>query len=168
MSSLSAITTSLVIAMLWGAQAIVMKNMLQRFSPITIIVLMNLFYFLAAISTFSLDHKQVLRNIQKDMSWTYFGMFFLASVVFGFAPNMVYTFLLQHDLSYVVVAITFCAPVFTLLLSWIFLHYERNSITPIHIIGVLLTVAGIICISNKTSKEVLEEGMTLTNNIFPE
>jgi drug/metabolite transporter (DMT)-like permease len=166
MSSFSsfAMAVSLAIAMIWGGQAIVMKNMLRRFHPITVIVVMNFLYFLAAFITFSLDHKQVLRNIHEDMTWEYLGMFFLASVVCGFAANMVYTFLLQQNTTYIVVAITFCAPIFTVLLSWLFLHEERKSITPVHILGVLLTVAGIMCISYGNPVE----GMILSNNIFPE
>lgn len=66
------------------------------------------------------------------------------TIICGFGANILYLWVLQHNDSYVVTAVAFTSPIFTLILAYFILN-ER--VTPISVVGVFMIVIGVYCIS---------------------
>ena len=67
----------------------------------------------------------------------------------SFIPNILYFYLLKEHDSYVVSALVNSAPVFTVLISYFLL---KEKLTKYGIIGIILIVGGIVCLSFNQKK----------------
>ena len=133
---------SVIIAFLYGIIPGLIKYILKDINIATLLLYeaIGVLTFTAILSLFHIE------NISKDLqniTWrTSYSIILLCLVVF-IANILLYLVLFKYD-SYIVAAIISCSPIFALLVSFFFIE---ESITPIHLTGVVLIVGGILCIS---------------------
>lgn len=68
----------------------------------------------------------------------------IAAILSGFVANLIYLFVLKKHQSYLVSALIYAAPAFTLLLAYFLL---KEDISVIGFIGVIMVIIGTICIA---------------------
>ena len=136
------IAISLLIAFLYGVVPSIVKYILKDINIVTLLLCETLGVLVFTI-IFSVYH---IKDIKKDLYLIRFHSIYsivvLSFVVF-LANCLLYLVLFNND-SYIVSALTSCSPIFALLVSFFFI---KESITPIHVLGVFLIVVGIWCIS---------------------
>ncbi len=138
---------ALVVALLWSISPIVHKSILSAgISRETVLVLTGLLYFPCILAYGLIYHKRIITDIPK-ITKTQWALLICLTVMSGLIGNILYFWLLKHNDSYVVTALAFCSPIFTLVLAYWLLH---EKITPVSVIGVLLIVLGVGCISLNT------------------
>lgn len=76
-----------------------------------------------------------------------------ASILTGLVANLLYFFILKKHESYVVSALIYAAPAFTLLLAYFIL---REKVTGIGCLGVAFVVVGTVCIALNDNKTINE------------
>jgi len=138
----SFIAISLIIAFLYGIIPGLVKYILKDVN-ITTLLLCEALGVLAFTAIFSLYH---IENISKDLiriTWRSSYSILILSFIIFLANCLLYLVLFKYD-SYIVAATISCSPIFALLVSFLFIE---ESITPIHVLGVILIVGGIWCIS---------------------
>jgi drug/metabolite transporter (DMT)-like permease len=77
------------------------------------------------------------------------GLIAFASIIDAFLANLLYYNVLRDHESYIVSALIFSSPVFTLLLAYLFLN---EKITLMGALGVFFIILGVICVSTNTYK----------------
>ena len=126
---------ALIVSFLWGILAIFQKIFLKNIDYHTFMCLTGLVYSICILFYILYIKTKFFNDIKKIKLITFFLIF--VSVFFGlFLSNILYFYLLKHNEPSVVIAITFSAPLFTLLGAYLILQEK------IHIYGIL----GILCI----------------------
>jgi drug/metabolite transporter (DMT)-like permease len=143
---------SLVIAFLWGIQPVIHKYLLKRVNAITIMLISSIVYLLALLIT--LSFSQIYNIFKVDigkLTTRDFLIIILTSVFTVFLANMIYYYILKDNETSIIVSLIYSAPVFTLLLSYLFL---KEKIEPLGIIGICLIISGVGCVSlnNNTAR----------------
>ena len=148
---------ALFIAFLWGIQPVIHKYLLKKINSITIMVISTTVYLLAILFkvSFSQTYTLFINDIRKLSPIDY--LIIITTALFTvFLANMIYYSILKDNETSIVVSLMYSAPIFTLLLSYLFLN-ER--LEPIGIIGIILIFLGVGCISLNNKLEMF------TNNI---
>lgn len=134
---------SMFISLLWGISPIAHKTMIGKMDTKMVFVLNSAFYTLCIIgyTIYYWDHfrTEVPKLSSKDVY-----LLGAISIAMSFIPNILYFYLLKYHDSYVVSALVNSAPIFTVLVSYFLL---KDPITKYGIGGVLLIIAGVICLS---------------------
>ena len=134
---------ALIVSFLLGILAIFQKIFLKRIDYITFMCISGLMYCFMLICYILYYKSQFFSDIKKIKLITYFWIFI--SILFGlFIINILFFYLLKHNEPSVVVAITFSAPLFTLLGAYFLLEEKIHTYG---VLGVLFIVFGIILIS---------------------
>jgi len=139
---------SMFIALLWGISPIAHKNMIGKMDTKIVFILNSVFYTLCIIgyTIYYWDHfKSELPKVSSKDIYMLGGI----SIILSFIPNIFYFSLLKHHDSYVVSALVNSAPIFTVLISYCLL---KDPISKYGILGVLLIIGGIGCISLNEKK----------------
>lgn len=139
---------SMFVALLWGISPIAHKTMMGKVDTKIVFVLNSVFYTLCIIgyTIYYWDHfkEQAPKIASKDI-YTLGAI----SIVISFIPNILYFYLLKQHNSYVVAALVNSAPIFTVLISYFIL---KENISKYGILGVLLIISGVICLSLNDKK----------------
>ena len=139
---------SMFIALLWGISPIAHKMMIGKIDTKMVFVLNSVFYTLCIIAYtiyyWNYFKKEAPKLISKDLY-----MLGGISILMSFIPNILYFYLLKHHDSFAVSALVNSAPIFTVLVSYFFL---KDPISKYGIIGVILIIGGIICLSLNEKK----------------
>ena len=138
------IFVSLFVAFLWGATPTIHKHVLNKLQPSTVMAVGGLFYF-SCLVLFSFYYwKDISSDLRKNASMM--SIFWIASVsiIAGFIANLIYLFVLRKNNSYVISALIYSAPIFTLILSYFLL---KEKVSFLGLVGVLLIVGGIVCLA---------------------
>lgn len=133
------IVTSLFVAFLWGLTPIIHKHVLNTIDPLLVFVLSGIVFGVGAIILLFVNRDGSLVDKFRSTDTVALAWIVAAQLVTMFA-TMLYLQLLQKHHSYVVTALTYSSPVFTLILAYLILN-EKVSIAGA--MGVLLIVAGI-------------------------
>ena len=137
------ILVALFIALIWGISPILYKHLLDRYHPISIIVFVSIVYIGCVFVLGCYNHKTVLEDCNKigfdDMFWV-----FIVSITGLFIANVLQMTVLKDNDPSIVSPIIYSCPLFTLLLAYLLFNSTIN--TPC-IIGSLLIVSGVLCIS---------------------
>lgn len=139
MNFATTLVLTLFIAFCWGGQTMIHKYLLKTFSPYTMLVVGSGFY-LACLFVFAIVYWPKIKIDIPKISWKLLSLVLVSSIICGFIANLVYYFVLSKNQSYVVSSIISCAPLFTLLLAWMFL---RENVTVLSVIAVGLIVLGV-------------------------
>jgi len=146
------ILLALCIAFLWGIQPVIHKYLLKKINAITIMLISSMVYLFALLIkvSFSQTYTLFINDIRKLSPKDYL-IITMTSVFSVFLANMIYYYILKDNETSIIVSLMYSAPIFTLLLSYLFLN-ER--LEPVGIIGIFLIFLGVVCISlnNNTSK----------------
>jgi len=148
------IILALVISFLWGMQPVIYKYLLHKFNGSTIMLLSSFIYFVAVFITFFIIKNQdiIIKDIKK-MNGKDLTVIICTSIFTAFLTNVIYFYILKDNESSIISALIYSSPVFTLIVSYLFLSEKLEAIG---IIGILLGVAGVICISlNNNTKRLL-------------
>lgn len=138
--SSSVLIPGLSVAFLWGVGPVISKFLLsdQDISSKTLIVIGGIVYFVCVMAYSTYVWKDIHADLKK-MSHKNLLIIVIQAFVTGFVANIIYMAALKKHKSYVVSALIYAAPVFTLVCSILFLS-ER--ITMYGFLGVIMIVAG--------------------------
>lgn len=137
------IFVALFVALLWGIQPVLHKVLLSKYKPITILILSSFLYFyLIAIVAFvrNVDVKNDLKNMtRRDLL-----IILSIGLLSGFIGNMLYLYVLKDHNTSIISALIYSSPVFTLIISYLFLK-ERLSMYGL--LGVITIIFGVMLVS---------------------
>ena len=136
------ILLSLVTAFCWGASPVIYKHLLGNITQSTLIVASALVYCLLALGYFLLHKERVLTDIASQNSKVF--LWLIVANVFVFVGQLIYVHCLHREKSYIVSAITYTSPLFTLLLSYYLL---KEGVSMSAIAGIIFIVAGVILLA---------------------
>ena len=135
--------TALFISLLWGIHPVVMKYLLGKYSPTTLLLFSSGVYFFC-VAAFVMFRKKELNDDLKKMSlndtFTIFALPFFAV----FIANSLYYYVLKENSSSITSALIFSAPAFTLIISYLFL---KEKLSLYGLIGIISIIIGVIFIS---------------------
>ena len=150
---------ALVVAVLWGVQAVIYKHLLRRFDKQTIMSLTSIFYVVVLLgyNAFTKNQHLLATPIQKlndKLTRLDVLLITISSVLCLFVANIIYYTLLASpdNASAIVTAITFSSPLFTLLIGYMFLGEKVNLRA---IVGILLTVMGLVLIATDNTHHLI-------------
>lgn len=139
---------SMFVALLWGVSPIAHKTMIGKMDTKMVFVINSVFYTICIIgyTLYYWNHfkEQAPKIAAKDL-YVLGGM----SIIMSFLPNILYFYLLKEHDSYIVSALVNSAPIFTVLVSYFILN---EKMTKYGIMGILLIIGGIICLSFNEKK----------------
>ena len=133
------IITSLVIALLWGIQPIIQKNLLKDISTQSLMLYSNLIFMFCLLIYSCFYQDDIIHDFQKLTTYQWQMLIFLA-VVCSFLTTIVYSHLIKNHKISLVMALTYSAPVFTLILGEILLQEIPSAKSKI---GVFITIFGL-------------------------
>jgi drug/metabolite transporter (DMT)-like permease len=137
------ITAAMLVSFLWGLSPIAYKHVLEYIDPMTLIAIQGALYgiaFLLFVIFFRKDLKHKLSTVSKRV----FTIMFFAVIFTMIIPMVIFFYLLQKHDSYIITALTYSSPIFTLILAYLLL---KEDIAPVGILGVLLVVVGVVLVS---------------------
>ncbi len=139
---------SMFVALLWGVSPIAHKTMIGKMDTKMVFVLNSAFYTICIIA-YTLYYWNHFKKQASKIE--YKNLYYLGaiSIIMSFIPNILYFYLLKEHDSYVVSALVNSAPIFTVLVSYFILN---EKISKYGVIGILLIIGGIICLSFNEKK----------------
>jgi drug/metabolite transporter (DMT)-like permease len=150
--TLSVVPIALLIALIFGVSPIIHKyifNTLPTITPQTMFIFGGIFYFLFTLIFAFFEKQTLIENIKNVPSSII--LIFLFGTAITFFANYLYFKIISKNASYLVSSLIFISPVFTLILSYLFL---KEDITITSVIGIVLIVLGVVLValSNKKPK----------------
>lgn len=140
------LVTALTVALLWGVMPIAFKHVMSRgpasATPRVVLLISAATTGLAACA-YALAARQGLGRELRDVPARSVLIVAATALATLFFAQWVYLRLLQERQSYVVTALTYSSPVFTLLLAAVLLG---EKVSFLGAAGVLLIVAGVLCL----------------------
>lgn len=130
---------ALIVALLWGIQPLVQKELLKNFSYHSVFMFVNII-FTTCLVIYGYVYREIILDDFKKLESNHIHLLLFSAIICGFLASITYYHLLKDHKSYVITTITYTAPIFTILLSEYFL---KESINPYSKIGVLFVVMGV-------------------------
>lgn len=144
----STVVLGLIISALWGSSAVLNKFILSHVHFATLMIVSGIAYTVCFLGLM-IFYKDLWMKEVKKITGSILALILLTTVFTAFLPILLYYKLMSSNPSHIVVALTCAAPLFAFALSYYFL---QEQITMWSIAGIVLIVAGLICISmNKIS-----------------
>jgi transporter family protein len=138
------VTMSLMVALLWGLAPVIHKYLLSsQVTAKTIMVVGGVAYFIVLLVYWLMYAQEVHSGIAK-ISWMDILLISIASVIMNFAAKLLYLYALKKQDSYIVSALVYSAPLFTLICAWLLL---KERVTFWKMCGVMMIVGGIFLVS---------------------
>jgi drug/metabolite transporter (DMT)-like permease len=159
---ITVVPVSLFISFIWGATPISHKyifNTFEDMTPEAMIVCGGVFYFLFSMIYFMFNRASVIRPV-KELPWSVFLIMFCTASI-GFLANYLYFQVIGKHASFLISALIFSSPIFTLILSYLFL---KEDISIKAAIGVLLIVCGVVTLAISKDK-VKPPGSVFRNSL---
>lgn len=166
--NIEVILLSLLISFLWGISPIIHKFIFNNkpISPITMMVSGSAIYFACSFIYFTMNRKVVMNDL-KNMDRTTLFLLIFGAIIAGFFANLLYFRVIKNHASYLVSALVFSSPFFTLLFSYFLLKEEINLTS---MLGVMLIVLGVILLAwkskPKTVAKMKDTSITRTSGPF--
>lgn len=137
------IFVALFVSLLWGIQPVVHKLLLNKYKPITILIISSFLYFyLIAMVAFSRNGD--VSNDLKNMTTRDVLMILSIGLFSGFIGNMLYLYVLKDHNTSIISALIYSSPVFTLIISYLFLKERLNMYG---ILGIITIIIGVVLVS---------------------
>jgi drug/metabolite transporter (DMT)-like permease len=131
--------SALFVAFLWGVAPVIHKRVLYT-TPVPVVMVIGGAFYMSCLLLFAIyNRKEVVVGIQQ-LPWSYIFLIGLTSICTAFVANILYFYVLKKYDSYIISALIYSSPIFTLLLAFLFL---KENITINGFIGVMLIVVGI-------------------------
>ncbi|MEW5315189.1 MAG: hypothetical protein WDW38_006635 [Sanguina aurantia] len=138
----SLIIGGLTVAALWGLAPVVQKALLVHLPRQTIFALSTLVYATSAV-IYCCFHRQVILQSLPEVTGHQATLIILAAFLGSFAANLLFLEVLKDNPSYVVTALAFTSPIFTVALAASLLG-EKIKWT--NVFGILLVVCGAVLV----------------------
>ena len=141
---MNSILLAILIAFLWGISPVIFKYLLGDVDMKVIMVLTAVIYTLCTALYTIPSWRDIYRSIIKI---NHVHMFWIVvnAALLTFVANLLFLIALKNNSkSYVITSIAFSAPLFSLLIAYLFLNQQ---ITYHNLIGVVLIVTGIFVLS---------------------
>jgi len=151
------IILSIFTSFLWGASPVIQKQLLKKFDKKTLM----LFYSSANILFVTLMMSFYNNHLYSDIkSLNIYDIFLVFAYTFFtiFMANLIFLEVLKYNNAHEVAAIEGIYPFFTLLLAYLFL---KEKITIFGVLGIILVVLGVVCISMNDSEFKLEQFLVI-------
>jgi drug/metabolite transporter (DMT)-like permease len=141
---MDSIVLAVFIACLWGISPIIFKYVLGDVDMKVIMVLTALFYIICVVFYAIPSWRSIYNNIKK-INRMHLLLIAVNAAILTFLANLLFLIALKNNSqTYAVTAVAFCAPLFSLLIAFLFLNQQ---ISWAHMIGMALTVGGIFILS---------------------
>jgi drug/metabolite transporter (DMT)-like permease len=141
---LDVIYTSLIVSLLWGTSPVIHKMVLSNNIDVKVVMVVSgLFYFGCILAYWFLNANTIHNGMKRLTPLNIAGIAFTA-IITGFVANILYLQALKKHHSYVVSALVYSSPVFTLILAYLLL---KEQIMVMGASGVLCIVLGIILLA---------------------
>jgi uncharacterized membrane protein len=127
-----------------GLSPVIHKNVLKDLSPHTTLVGMSVAYTLCTILLAIAYKNEIYEDWMHRMNHRHIAFIAFTAIVCGFLANMLYFYILKRHPSYIVSALIYSSPVFTLVIAYMFLG---EYISLMGLLGVLFITTGVICIA---------------------
>lgn len=139
------IFVSLIVSFLYGVSPILHKIIFNNntIHYYTLLCITSLIFFVCSIFIYISNYKIINNNISLFSRKTIL-LIIIGAILSTFIANLLYFKVIQYSKSYLVSALIFSSPFFTLLLSLIFLDETINMMS---FIGVSLIITGTIILS---------------------
>jgi len=145
---------SLLIAFAWGIIPSIQKYALHSLPVITVFAIGSVVYFIGAMIFITYYRKEVVTSLS-TIDLKVFGLLVFSGFFCALLPNLLFIKILKHNSSYILTALSYTSPVFTLLLSYLWL---KEEITLHQVFGILLIIIGVILVAyNKNESFVNTE-----------
>lgn len=144
---------SIFTSFLWGISPVIQKHLLDKFDKRSLM----LFYASANVIFVTVLLSFYNNKLYSDIkSINTYDIFLISAYTFFtiFLANLLFLEVLKYNNAHEAAAIEGIYPFFTLLLAYLFL---KEKITVFGILGVILVVLGVVCISFNDSNFKLEE-----------
>jgi uncharacterized membrane protein len=137
------ILLSLIVALFWAINPIIVKYVLQYTSLPLFLLITNITTFIAVLFIAYL-YKETIINDLKNLSNKNISLIIANTLIFGFIAGILYLYLIQnHDVN-VIISLTYMSPLFVVFLSKYIL---KEDISKSSYLGVFLIILGGILIS---------------------
>ena len=141
---MNSIFLAICIAFLWGISPIIFKYLLGDIDMKVIMFLTAIVYTSCAIIYIIPSWNGIIASIRK-ISNKHLVLIVINAIVMTFLANLLFLMALKNNSkTYLITAIAFCAPLFSLLIAFFFLN---QKLTWYNIIGMTLTIMGIFVLS---------------------
>ena len=148
---LTTIALSLSVALLWSISVIIQKYTLQYLPFLAVFIFHSIIYSICTMILFLYNKSYILYHLKNNIYNTKLILFSILGVILGlFIPNLINIYLLKNNKSFIIVALTYTTPLFSLLLAYLLL---KEEISLKEIIGVLFIVLGVIIIATSRHNE---------------
>jgi uncharacterized membrane protein len=137
------ILVALIISFLWGLSPVLHKMVLKNVNPIAVFILSGLIYS-ATLFVFTCSQTEMLTKEVAKLDMRDLAIIAFASIIDAFFANYLYYHILKDHESYIISALIFSSPIFTLLLSYFVL---KEKITLMGALGLFFILVGIGFIS---------------------
>lgn len=146
----SVVPIALIIAFIFGISPIIHKyifNTVPTITPQVLFLFGGIFYFLFTLVFASYEKDTLIQSIKHiPLSCI---IIFLFGTITTFFANYLYFKIISKNASYLVSSLIFISPLFTLILSYLFL---KEDITITSVIGIVLIVCGVILVALSSNK----------------
>lgn len=136
---------ALLISFFWGSIPIIYKVLLQKLNNITVMAITTIFYAIMLLILVFYNRQIVIKDLNKITNHEYLWIF-IATFFGVFLGNYLYYYILKQGEVAILTALMYTAPIFTLFGAYFFLN---DKLSRMAIIGILLIVAGVVCICLK-------------------
>ena len=143
---------ALVVAFLWGIHPILSKTLLNKFDVASVMVFNNIAYFLA-ILVFSFYNRHLILKDARRVDMYDATIITTIAIAASFTANLIYYYVLKDHESSLISALVYSSPIFTLIVAYLFL---KEQLTVMGVAGILLIVAGVMCIAFNDGNYKLE------------
>ena len=143
-----AVWLALVAAVFWSISAVFGKLVMQEMKPVSVLVIVGILYAIILAGIGAIWWKDISYDVHKIMqSPKLFGCI-MGLILAGFLiPYYIYYTLMKNHPSYLVVALTYTVPVFTIIWAYFVLRENMNIWAGL---GVVMIVAGaLIAVANE-------------------
>lgn len=138
---------ALIISFLWGVSTVIHKNVLSRTNPLLVMGIGAFSYMICMILLLFYNSDKIYKDFKK-LSQNDFLIISGTSILTGFLANIIYYYILKDHSSYIVAALVNSSPVFTFLISYLFIN---EKITLYSLLGLVFIIIGILLLSYNES-----------------
>ena len=140
------ILIALLVSAFWGVAPVIHKVLLHKFDPASMMVFSAPFYVFA-LAIYTCFYTNTLAKQWSSATVTDLLAIGFTSILTAFIANILYFTVLAKNKSFVISALVYTSPIFTLVLAWLFL---KENINLYGISGVLLVFIGVLLIAKNT------------------
>lgn len=139
---MNVLLVSLLVSLMWGITPIIKKYALKSISPIMLLYISGICYF---IGTFIMGFIYKKELLEEYKTLNLINVLFIFICIFGggYIAEIMFLNLLKNNKSAIITALTYSSPFFTLLLAYLILN---EKITLYGILGIIFITIGVIFI----------------------